>query len=299
MAAGRWVGPNRRHGLQAPAGPRGPPPRPRSREQPPDTAITADPLPRLRRAEAVLQRRTRRFLVVLEDCLDPHNVAAILRTCEGLGVQHVWIIGDDAVHSSTSVTMGADRWLTVRRFTTTADCVAALREAGRALWVTALSPTAACLGVDPLPIPSSVAVVFGREIDGASDAMLAAADRLVYLPMHGFAESFNVGIAAALVLQRLLSLCPEAEGDLPEEERHALRQKWYPALLRGRSGVDLEPFLARPPSPLPDLRRGTSWHYAKVGRLARRTEDLPPPPADPTDCVAKESLQSPCSPNAS
>ena len=44
------------------------------------------------------------------------------------------------------------------------------------------------------------------------------ADRLIFLPMHGFTESLNVSVATALVLQRLLDACPESRGQLPPKE---------------------------------------------------------------------------------
>ena len=58
----------------------------------------------------------------------------------------------------------------------------------------------------------------GSEKTGVSAAMLRAADRLVFLPMHGFTESLNVSVATALVLQRLLDACPESRGQLPPKE---------------------------------------------------------------------------------
>ena len=62
--------------------------------------------------------------------------------------------------------------------------------------------------------------------------MLAAAERCVYFPMHGFIESFNLSVAAALVTQRLLDACPHARGDLAAEGMGRLRSKWYTDLAR-------------------------------------------------------------------
>ena len=70
----------------------------------------------------------------------------------------------------------------------------------------------------------------GRELDGVSPAFLAAASRLVYLPQLGFTESFNVSVATALCLQRLLDLCPAARGDMSADEKRQLRLLWYPML---------------------------------------------------------------------
>lgn len=183
----------------------------------------------------MLQRRTQRFVLVLEQCSNDLNYNATLRTADAMGVQHVWLVraaGHMKRSMSHSITRGTDKWLSVRWFDSAPDCVAALRDEGCAIWAADLAPTAKplVLGPDALRVPPRLGVVMGRELDGLSDAMRASADALVYLPMHGFSESFNLSVATALVLQRLFDLCPEARGDMPEAERAALRARWFSAL---------------------------------------------------------------------
>lgn len=121
--------------------------------------------------------------------------------------------------------------MTLRYFETTSDCIAALRAEGRTIWVTTLSPDSKRFDRDFLragnSVPEKLAVVLGREIDGVSPEMCAAADLSVFLPMYGFSESFNVSVAAALVIQRLTDLCQQDAGDLDEEEKQSLRDTWY------------------------------------------------------------------------
>jgi hypothetical protein len=81
-------------------------------------------------------------------------------------------------------------------------------------------------------LPRSLAIVMGTESTGASPTMLAAADRRVYLPLHGWADSLNLSVATALVLQRLLDLDDTVVGDMTPEERAALRREWYPKMAR-------------------------------------------------------------------
>ena len=71
-------------------------------------------------------------------------------------------------------------------------------------WVTDLGQKALCLSLetDVSEIPDRVAIVIGTEASGASLEMLEAADRRVYLPLHGFADSLNLSVAAAMMLQR-------------------------------------------------------------------------------------------------
>ena len=205
------------------------------------TEYSRRPPPRLLRAEAVLAHRTSRIRLVLEQMWDSLNHQAVLRTAEALGVQHIYAVDDGnrksytvkgGVRITPTVTQGSSKWLTLHTFTDTQRCIDALRADGCTIWATYLGPdahplTAACT---PLPLPPRLAIVMGREVDGVSPAMLAAAERRVFLPQNGFSESFNVSAATALVLQRLLDLCPEAVGEMGEEERRGLRRQWYTAL---------------------------------------------------------------------
>jgi tRNA C32,U32 (ribose-2'-O)-methylase TrmJ len=140
----------------------------------------------------------------------------------------------------------ATEWVTLREFETTRECIAALRDDGRAIWVTDLSQKAICLTREGLGapegagrddvVPGRLAVVFGTESVGCTEEMLAAADRRVYLPLRGFADSLNLSVAAALVVQALFHLCPAAVGAMPESERSALRAAWFPKLAAQRGG---------------------------------------------------------------
>eukprot|EP00051_Salpingoeca_urceolata_P023935 m.412765 g.412765 ORF g.412765 m.412765 type:complete len:284 (-) comp20171_c0_seq6:9411-10262(-) len=197
---------------------------------------------RLMRAQGVLGNRTGQFLLVLERCVDSFNHQAVLRTAEAFGVQHVWTVMPicERRHPTIdhklarTITQGSYKWLSIRDFETTAECIEALKLGGWQIWASELSPEAIPLdnrGKEKLcPLPPKLAVVIGRETDGVSKEVLAAADRRVYLPMFGFTESFNLSVASALLLQRLFDWCPQARGNLPESEKKHLRRQWFPAL---------------------------------------------------------------------
>jgi len=215
---------------------------------------------RLRRAEAVLARRTARVVLVLEQPWNDDNVTAVLRTAESFGVQHVWTVQHPHGRARVrrAVTKGCHDWLSLRTFADAGELLAAVRAAGCALWASDLSPgaerveSAAALG----PLPERVALVMGREVDGVSAALLEAADRRLFLPMQGFSESFNLSVATALLLQRVFDADPGLVGAMDESERAALRAEWY-ARLGGRDERKRERYLAHladPPAPLEDPR---------------------------------------------
>ena len=156
-------------------------------------------------------------------------------------------------------------FLTVRTFATTAECVAALRESGCTIWATDLSQAAVVLDRDApwasapgYELPSRLALVMGTESSGITDEMRSAADRLVYLPLHGFADSLNLSVAAALCLHTTLALYGRAawgagfrDGELGE-----LRRQWYAKLARSpEQAAEYEQRLQDPPKPFDDLRR--------------------------------------------
>lgn len=167
----------------------------------------------LRKAEAVIQGRTDKLLIVVERCTNDHNYSAILRTAEALGIQHCWIIDPPIIdqtetgvvktNSGKSVTVStleaeerakhrlfaknAQEWLTVRMFSSTPDCLEALRKEGYTIWVTDLSQEAESLSDISPPLPEKIAIVMGTEAVGCSQIMLDGADTRVYLPMVGFA----------------------------------------------------------------------------------------------------------------
>jgi len=210
--------------------------------------------------------------------------------------------------------MSSQKWLTIKLYQDVPSCIRGMREDGRVIWATDLSQQAVplastaemavaharlapklgeaietpaarpagALGValaHGLQVPPKLAVVVGRETDGVSAAMLAAADARVYLPMYGFVESYNLSVATAMVLMRVLDAVPEARGDLGEDTKAALRDEWYPAL--GRTHAAKVACAAwrdaaaegRCPEPLSDLRRSTADKVSRISRKVRRREE--------------------------
>ncbi len=134
--------------------------------------------------------------------------------------------------AARGIVRGSAQWLTVKLFHTVKECVAALRADNRTIWATNLSQKAIPLDLSCKSIPDRLAVVIGREADGVSQEMLDSADRHIYLPMFGFTESYNVSVACALVLQRLLDIAgPATRGRMSDAERCLVRDRWFNRLV--------------------------------------------------------------------
>lgn len=160
---------------------------------------------RQKKIKEVLALRTRHITVALEDVCNSQNVAAIMRTCEAMGLQEMYAIEMEksAIDVKTNVARGAIQWMQLSRFrmkdyeNPSLACIKKLKEEGYK--VIATSPHATTM-LSELPIDHKIAFLFGTENDGLTEAALQAADDCIALPQYGFVESLNVAVSAALCL---------------------------------------------------------------------------------------------------
>jgi tRNA (guanosine-2'-O-)-methyltransferase len=171
---------------------------------------------RLRRIEEVVAGRTDSLAIVLDRLSDPHNSSAVLRSAEAFGIQHVCaVVGRHGFRASHGVSKGTQRWLDVTRFENAAACARALKERGFAMYAAAMDGTHTLEELRSVP---QLAVVFGNEHHGVSDAMRAHADGTFAIPMRGFVESLNVSVAAAITMQTLTGECRPPLSDARRRE---------------------------------------------------------------------------------
>ena len=137
---------------------------------------------------------------VTEDLYDPHNISAVLRSCDGFGLQSAHIIEvNNPYRVSPGVAKGAAKWLDIERHQDTTQALRDLKSRGFAICCT--TPHTNDTTPEDLPIDRPVALVFGSEGPGITEAARAEADYFVRIPMFGFTESYNISVAAALTLQ--------------------------------------------------------------------------------------------------
>ncbi len=160
---------------------------------------------RLERMASVLARRQPEVAVVLENIHDPHNVSAVLRSCDATGVDNVHLVYTAAEvepQLSTGVATGAQRWLNVHRHHDIAACYGALRDAG--LTILAATVDGSTTDLYDLDLTAPCALVFGNESRGLTNEAAEMADGRVRIPMMGMAESLNISVACAVTLYELL-----------------------------------------------------------------------------------------------
>jgi tRNA (guanosine-2'-O-)-methyltransferase len=185
---------------------------------------------RLTRIEEVLRKRQNDLTVVMENIHDPHNVSAILRSCDAAGVMGVQLVYTDTKFPDIGPksSASAKKWIERRRFPTITECYARLREEGYTIAATHLGRDARSLY--DLDLTRKVALVVGNEHFGVSDDAAGQADLIVQIPMAGMIESLNVSVATAVLLfeavRQRLGAGDYARPKFTDAELAALLKEW-------------------------------------------------------------------------
>ena len=155
---------------------------------------------RVERIRAVLERRQEDLTVGIEIVWDPHNASAIVRSADGFGVGSVQMLYtiEDQPELSRGVTAYTDKWTLLESHESASACAEAMHARGLRVLATNVDDSArSYLEVD---WTRPTALVMGNEQRGCSPEILELADEQVSIPMLGFAQSFNVSVAAAVIL---------------------------------------------------------------------------------------------------
>ncbi len=160
-----------------------------------------NPTPERRaRMESVLSNRQPDLTLVLANIHDPPNVSAIYRSCDAFGVPEVHLYYTDtpfpALAKKTSAS--ARKWVESVRHSDKASLFSALKAKGMQIIATACSPTAKPLREWDLSKPT--AIIMGNEHSGVAKELAEDIDGEIYIPMRGMIQSFNVSVAAAVLL---------------------------------------------------------------------------------------------------
>ena len=159
---------------------------------------------RIARLEYVLNHRQPDLTVVMENIHDPHNVSAMLRSCDAAGVWEAQLLynRDAFPKIGKKSSASAGKWVERRKFKTVAECYAKLRSEGFRIYATRLDDKARSLY--DFDLTQKVALVFGNEHRGVSDEAAQEADELLQIPMFGMIRSLNVSVACAITLYEAL-----------------------------------------------------------------------------------------------
>lgn len=154
---------------------------------------------RYRRIMQVLAHRQPDLTIVAEDVYKPHNLSAMLRSCDATGIGLIHAIdptGDVPTYNETSA--GADRWVDLRVHLDFAEALSTIR--GQGMQFLAAHFSAQAVDYRDVDYTRPTAVLFGNEKKGVSQQAAARVDSHVIIPMLGMVQSLNVSVAAAVIL---------------------------------------------------------------------------------------------------
>lgn len=156
---------------------------------------------RHQRLTSVLNKRQGDITIVLENVFDPHNISAVMRTADAVGLQDIYILNTKiprhkkwGAKSSSS----AAKWLSIHQFENAEECFLSLRTRYSKILTTHLSSDA--VGLYEIDMTQPIALVFGNEHSGVSDEIRSLADGNFIIPQVGIIQSLNISVACAVTL---------------------------------------------------------------------------------------------------
>lgn len=186
-------------------------------------------LRRRQRIEEVARRRQHDLTLIAERVHKPHNLSAVLRSCDAVGIGTVHAVqptGGVPTFSTTSAS--AEKWVDVVVHGDVAGAVKHVRERGLKVYAAHLSQAA--VDFREVDYVQPCAVLLGNERDGVSPEAAALADEHIVIPMLGMIQSLNVSVAAAVILFEAQRQRRDAgrydEPALPPAELDALIERW-------------------------------------------------------------------------
>ena len=191
---------------------------------------------RFERIKNVLNCRMKNLTVLVEAVNKPHNLSAILRTCDAAGVFEAnFICKQDEVKTFNSTAQGSQKWVKLNNHSTTTSAVYELKKKGFKLYGTTLNERS--VDYRNFDYSENTCFVLGAEKWGLSDQMISNVDESIFIPMSGMVQSLNVSVAASILLfeairqRKSKSLLPlNGEGLSKDEYQKTLFEWSYPKL---------------------------------------------------------------------
>lgn len=179
----------------------------------------------------VLSKRQADLTVVMENVNDPHNISAVMRTCEAVGIQDIYVLTTKirphkkfGVKSSSS----AAKWLTIHQHTDAEACFAELRKHYTQVLTTHLATDS--VGLYEIDFTRPTALVFGNEHEGVSEEIRAMADGNFIIPQVGIIQSLNISVACAVSIYEAFRQKTVAghydQPSLSSQKRESLMKDW-------------------------------------------------------------------------
>jgi tRNA (guanosine-2'-O-)-methyltransferase len=183
------------------------------------------------RLTSVAARRQPNLTVILENVHDPHNIGAVLRSCDSVGIREVFVLytepqlDEERIEIGRNASSGARKWIDIHLYHDVEACFEHVKQTYKHIWATHLGEQA--VDLYEIDFTQSVALLFGNEHDGVSEASLAHATGNFLIPQMGMVQSLNISVACAVTLYEALRQRRQADmysknSPLTEEQHQAL-----------------------------------------------------------------------------
>jgi tRNA (guanosine-2'-O-)-methyltransferase len=190
---------------------------------------------RYQKIKKVLAQRQPDLTVVMENVHKPHNLSAILRTCDAVGVLNVHAVmnSGEEIPTFNSTAQGSQKWINLRVHGSIEGAIAHLKQQQFQIYAAHLSPTA--LDFRAIDYTQPTAILLGTEKFGITSEAASLVDQPIIIPMMGMVQSLNVSVAAATILfeaqRQRLAAGYYQQPRLDEETYQRLLFEWgYPKL---------------------------------------------------------------------
>lgn len=152
----------------------------------------------------LIRQRQSHFTVILENVRDPHNIGAVMRTCDAVGIREIFLIYSHAEEHQQFIlgkraSSGARKWVEVYEFDDIKTGMDYVRSKGyEKIWATKILPGSK--GLYEIDFTEKIALLFGNEHFGVSDEALSYVDGNFIIPQVGMVQSLNISVACAVTL---------------------------------------------------------------------------------------------------
>ncbi len=186
---------------------------------------------RKQRIDAVLEKRQNDFSLVFDNIWDPHNVSAVMRSCDAFGISDVHLYYTDSQwpNLGKKSSASAKKWINRTRHIDAGSMIDTLRAGGGQILRTGFSDTARPVMDFDFTTPTTI--ILSNEHRGTAPEIAELVPDEIYIPMQGMVQSFNVSVAAAIILYEAFTQREKAGMyNVPSyapEELEALKEEWY------------------------------------------------------------------------
>ena len=189
---------------------------------------------RYERLKSVLNKRMSNLTVLIENVEKPHNLSAIIRSCDAVGILEAYaIFNKEKYLTFNSTAQGSQKWVQINQYKETTKAIKVLKSKGFKLYGTNLNPTS--IDYRECNFKGATAFILGAEKWGISEEAASLVDEHIHIPMRGMVESLNVSVAASALLfealrqRQVANIIPESgEGMSQEKYKEKIFEWAYP-----------------------------------------------------------------------